>query len=348
MQNSKKSRTAGYIQKKSLFWRAFIVNVALFILAAATLSAGLSNGFAGGKTPVTAVCVLSGLVLFFTVLLFLLVTLPLRRLEKTLTSAVKNTEHSAEMERCIRENAYTQRWLWPLLLKFNHSSNREYTMQILKKQVEIKTLQSQINPHFLYNTLETIRGKALIEGVDEVANMAEALGKLFRYSINKYDDVATLEEELYHLENYLLIQQYRFNDKFNIKKEIPSDEAVLSVLMPKMTIQPIIENAIFHGLETKVGRGTISIRARQTESRVIVTIGDDGVGISEEMLSQINHQLRHPDEAAAESSPQGMGIALANVNKRIKLFCGENYGLTIYSTLGMGTDVELVIPLRYR
>lgn len=223
--------------------------------------------------------------------------------------------------------------------------NKEYSAAILKKQAEINYLESQISPHFLYNTLESIRGKAIVEGVDDIAEMTEALATFFRYSISQKGNIVTLEDELDNVDNYFIIQQYRFNNKFNISKIIyESDIKVLDCLLPKLTIQPIVENAIYHGLETKIGKGNITIRVTVTEERLILNIVDDGKGIPQAKLDVLNKSLTYGEDFECVNSRKN-GIALTNVNERIKLNYGKQYGITVYSSLGFGTDVEIVLPL---
>ena len=132
-------------------------------------------------------------------------------------------------------------------------SEREYAALVYKKQAELDSLQSQINPHFLYNTLESIRGQAVLDKTEKIAKMTEALSAFFRYSIGRKGSIVQLTDELKNTDNYMLIQQFRFGEKVSLQKII-SDEEALQGYLPKMTIQPIIENAIYHGLEMKEER----------------------------------------------------------------------------------------------
>jgi two-component system sensor histidine kinase YesM len=224
--------------------------------------------------------------------------------------------------------------------------DREYESKMLKQQAELNSLQSQINPHFLYNTLESIRGQALKDRVPEIAQMTEALAMLFRYSISQKGNLVTLGAELKSIDNYFTIQQFRFNNKFELVKVFRDDQYLLNdYLIPKLTIQPIVENAIYHGLETKIGKGIITIRIAASSSRLILNIIDDGMGIEQSRLTAINEALsREPDLPPIQSGHQATGLALRNVNKRIKLCFGEEYGLWVASTPGIGTDVEIVLP----
>lgn len=233
-----------------------------------------------------------------------------------------------------------------LITKLKDLINREYNSKILKKQAELNALQSQINPHFLYNTLDSIRGLALSEGVDRIANMTKALSKLFRYSISQKSNLVSFRDELKNVDNYIIIQQYRFNNKFNYIKRIEDiDNDILEYRIPKLSIQPIIENAIYHGLETKIGEGTIMIRAYSTEKRLIISIIDDGIGMAQDKLDALNETLTQgKEELLTDKDDKRSGIALINVNERIRLFFGDKYGVRVYSTLGQGTTIEIVLP----
>lgn len=233
----------------------------------------------------------------------------------------------------------------------NEMIDRDHLINVSKKQAEYLALQNQINPHFLYNTLEGIRGEALLAGLDSVAEMTEALATFFRYTISQVEHLVTLEDELANIENYYYIQQFRFGDKLalHIGYDHEDEEAQLDILrlrLPKLTLQPIVENSIYHGIERKVGKGNLKIRISVSDERLRIRISDDGMGMSEEALKQLNEKLRRLtlDDVQEESGKRG-GIALVNVNNRIKLLFGEEYGLSIYSWEGAGTDVLVTLPL---
>lgn len=228
------------------------------------------------------------------------------------------------------------------------ASQDEYEAQNLRSQAEIFALQSQINPHFLYNTLDTIRSHALLCDAGDIAAMTESLSTLFRYSISRPGEMATLKEELDNVRNYLLIQQYRFPDKVEYLVEGAEDEAILNYQMPILTIQPIVENAIHHGLEMKIGKGLIRLRVFCTENRIILMISDNGLGMSEERLACLRQRLDGVRDGQEEHSGTGRrrkgGIALVNVDRRLKFYYGQQYGLRVRSTLGVGTMVEINLP----
>ena len=230
---------------------------------------------------------------------------------------------------------------------YSKQVQREHTTQIMDKQVQISTLQSQINPHFLYNTMESIRGQALSEGSIEIAQMGEALSAFFRYSIDQKGNFVTLQDEINNIQNYLFIQSYRFHDKFTSQIHIDDDDSsIYDYILPKLTIQPVVENAIYHGLETKSNKGSVNINVTSTKNRLLITISDDGIGMNQETLDRLNNKLQDRVEYVQEKfNSSGTGLALINVNRRIKLVFGKDYGIYVYSTLNKGTDVEIVLPL---
>jgi len=225
----------------------------------------------------------------------------------------------------------------------NHEVNR-----LSNRQAQYLALQNQINPHFLYNTLEAIRGDALSAGMENIATITEAVATFFRYTISNMDNLVTLEEELANAENYFAIQNYRFGDRISMQVDIEKgSEAVRDFKIPKLTLQPIIENAIIHGLEHQVGPGKVSVNICTDGQRLLIEVTDDGVGMSESILEEINRRLTNPDAAKkSEEKVRLGGIALVNVDNRIKLLFGEPFGLRVSSILGLGTRVEITLPIR--
>lgn len=220
-------------------------------------------------------------------------------------------------------------------------------MELNKRQAQYLALQNQINPHFLYNTLESIRGEALIAGLGGVADMTEALAKFFRYTITKVENLVSVEEELDNCETYFLIQKYRFGSRLqlHILYEEESRESIMNCKIPKLTLQPILENSIIHGTELKIGTGNLTIQFEQTDKRLIIRISDDGAGMDEQTLAKLNRQLGRGGRALTDQEEKRGGIALVNVNNRIHLLFGEEYGMHIYSIKGKGTDVEVTLPV---
>lgn len=220
-------------------------------------------------------------------------------------------------------------------------------IKLTSKHAEYRALQNQINPHFLYNTLEAIRSDAICAGADDIANITEALATFFRYTISNVNSMVTIEAELNNAENYFAIQNFRFGDKINLKINLDDENiSILEYEIPKLTLQPIIENAIIHGLEHKVEPGKIEIDITITEDRLIIKITDDGVGMDEMVLNNINERLHEiSGEGHNQNNSKKGGIALINVNNRIKLQFGDKYGLRILSIKNFGTSVEVTLPL---
>ena len=222
--------------------------------------------------------------------------------------------------------------------------------KLFQIRAQINALQSQINPHFLYNTLEVMRGYALTSGVSEVAEMAEALSAMFRYNISNSEDVCTMEDELENTESYFVVQRYRYGDRFDVHYLFDRDDKkIMRCLIPKLSIQPIVENSIHHGLEEKLGRGTITIRIYATQNRLIVRISDDGVGIEPSRLKALTESIEQGLEyIVSNSADEKAHVALININQRIKLYFGEEYGLSVSSVFGEGTVMQLTLPLQYK
>jgi two-component system sensor histidine kinase YesM len=210
-----------------------------------------------------------------------------------------------------------------------------------EQQARLLALQSQINPHFLYNTLDCIRGQAMLDNNREIAEMLEALSDFFRYSISRRDSLVTLQDELNSASNYMLIQRYRFNDRYGFEVCILDEEsAILNCYVPKLILQPIIENAILHGLESR-NRGLIRVRIDFSADLLNITVSDDGEGMTESQLLAVLNRIN----SGSPQDKNNLGIALPNINRRIRMLFGERYGIQIYSTRGKGTDVEFIMPL---
>lgn len=237
--------------------------------------------------------------------------------------------------------------------QYYSASTREYNYLLLQKQAQFDAMQNQINPHFLYNTLDSIRGKALEDGSLETADMLETLANLFRYSISSSTDLATIEEEIKNIDSFLKILRYRFENRFYLRKSIEIDgddveNSLLKYKIPKLTLQPIIENAIYHGLDAVQEGGIIEIKVYKTQSRVIISISDNGAGMDEETLVKLNTNFiasTYDTQTTDEYGKRSKGIALQNVNARIKFCFGQNYGLVAYSTPGIGTEIVVSLPV---
>lgn len=211
------------------------------------------------------------------------------------------------------------------------------------RNTQLDVLMGQINPHFLYNTLESIRGQALYTGDEIVADMAETLSSFFRYCISRKGALVCLKDELQNVRIYLKIMEFRFPGKFTFTNQ-GFDENLLNCEIPKLTLQPIVENAVLHGIVEYTTGGTINLRILDTDQGLKIYVRDNGVGISDEQVKRINHRLLNDLDLQNTLRDSKEGIALYNINRRIKLAYGSEYGVRVYSTYGAGTNVMVSLP----
>lgn len=211
--------------------------------------------------------------------------------------------------------------------------NRIYQQQKEERQRELQVLQSQINPHFLYNTLDTLQWKALEHNALELSEMIVSLSSFFRISLSKGKELITLEKELEHVKNYLIIQQFRYSDILDY--EINCDPSLYSYQLPKIIIQPLVENAIYHGIKPKLAHGTVKINVFEEQDYLNIVVEDDGVGISHEKLINIRKNL--------EEHFAGNNYGLYNVNRRLLLHYEQDSKITINSTENQGTSITMKI-----
>lgn len=199
------------------------------------------------------------------------------------------------------------------------------------KKEKLKTLQSQINPHFLFNTLNSISRMALLEDSPNTLEMVYCLSDLLRYTIDKYEEFPTIESEISNIEKYLFIQSIRYKNRLDFNIDI--DNEILKYRIPAMILQPIVENAIVHGIEPKSTHSTIDITGRIKDNRIQIIIKDSGVGIDDERLNKIK-----------DNNFKDFGMGISNPHQRIKHYFGDNFGLNIDSIKNVETTVEINIP----
>jgi two-component system sensor histidine kinase YesM len=218
-----------------------------------------------------------------------------------------------------------------MIKRINELIHEVYLSKIKEKDAELKALQAQINPHFLYNTLDTVNWLAVKHNVPEISKIVNSLASILRYSINKGNDVTTVENELKHVESYITIQKIRFKDKFEVSFNI--DKRVLHYKTIKLILQPLVENAIIHGIETFEGKGKILINGYLDGEKIVFEVINNGNPID---LDLVNKLL---DSPAGDKDSYG----IQNVNERIKLYYGEEYGL-YYQAIDSNTVARIVIP----
>lgn len=205
---------------------------------------------------------------------------------------------------------------------------------------ELETLQAQINPHFLYNTLDSISWMARLKYMDEVEEMIEALTMFFRISLSRGKELITLEDEIQHIHSYLRIQQVRYRNKLSYTIDIP--QMLHKCLVAKMTLQPLVENAIYHGIKEKRGKGMISITGTDDKDMLILKVKDTGKGMLPEMVAKLNQLLQNGEEM--DNSEKFHSYGVLNVQRRIQIRFGKQYGLYYESTYMEGTTVTIKLP----
>jgi two-component system sensor histidine kinase YesM len=232
-----------------------------------------------------------------------------------------------------------------MLKKIDTLIHERYHSQFIAMSAKMKALEAQINSHFLFNTLATINSIAELEDVDSIAEMSKALGDMFRYSIKLNRDEVTLQEELEHVGNYMRIQSYRYGNKVGL--EIDIRPGMENMTMLKLLMQPIVENAIYHGLEAKKGKGIVRISSGEDQTGSWLEVSDDGAGIEESKLASLREMLARPPafEQLGADSGDSRSIGIYNVHARISLYYGEPYGLEVYSAgEGKGATIRLRLP----
>jgi two-component system sensor histidine kinase YesM len=214
-----------------------------------------------------------------------------------------------------------------------------YKNEIEKRNAQFMALQAQINPHFLYNTLQLIGGMAITHNAREIYSVISALSDMFRYITRKQADLVLIGQEMNHIKNYLFIQNLRFEGK--VETDIYIEEGTEHYYIPMLSLQPIVENAFNHGFEQKMALWKLSIEVQKVFDDIEITITDNGVGIQEERLQEIREQLQYNVNHPLDSKGS---IGIKNVDARIKLYFGNDYGLDISSEFGNGTQVIIRIP----
>ena len=215
---------------------------------------------------------------------------------------------------------------------YHRMMRRGYEQQLLLQEKQMQQLRAQVRPHFLYNTLESIYCLAKQEGNERIAVMTDALGKMFRASLNDKRDIVTVKEDLQITREYLRIQEIRYGDRLRV--EMTVDESVLRNRIPAMTLQPLVENAVHHALEEMLDTCVIRISGGREEEGVVLSVEDNGPGMDEDILNKLE---------SGEIAPEGLGIGMRNINRRVQYAFGERFGLRVHSRPGW-TCVSVLLP----
>jgi len=279
--------------------------------------------------------------ILFTVIGILLAKLIARNISKPLIHIIREMRNIEANDLSVNLDYNGKDELTSLAATFNNMMDRirlliakDSELQRLKHELEMRALQAEINPHFLYNTLEAINWIGRMNKVDEICDITTMLADIMRYSINRSKDIVTVREEFGHTQQYAGIQRIRYGGNLSIFFDIPKE--VYHVRIPKLTLQPLVENAILHGFENKLDVGKIKITGALDQGHVKITIQDNGCG----MIPEKVESLLCPQEPGAHA-----GIGVFNVHQRIRLLFGEPYGLDIRSEPGKGTRITVTIPI---
>ena len=267
--------------------------------------------------------------------------IPIKKLQDVTTTITKNDLQALVTSHNVDEITELGMSFNIMIGKIRQLLDSKIKEQEILKKAELKALQAQINPHFLYNTLDTIVWMAQANKTTEVIDIVQALSNFFRIALSKGKDWITIDQEIEHIRSYLTIQKLRYHDILDYKIEV--DEDILSGTILKLTLQPLVENALYHGIKNKRTGGMITVRAKRAgPDQVMLEISDDGVGFTPYKLRKIQDELA---DDTGEISLSESGFGLENVHKRIQLYYGRQYGLTIQSKYQEGTRVTVTIPL---
>lgn len=301
--------------------------------------------------------------------MLILLILSMAALMLIINQMIRSLYNLAKRMQSVREGDFTARFVYPyqdevgdlagsfnymldeietLMDKQNQSiealrqeRDRVAQMQKQKRKAELRALQAQINPHFLYNTLNAITWQAVANGDEKISQLSHALGRFFRLSLSRGAEVIPVREEIEHVRNYLLIQQIRYGDKLSYELDV--DKTIQDYPVIKLVLQPLVENAIYHGIKLKEGAGHIRVSVQPREGAdgallMAFCVEDDGAGIEPERLRRMN------DELQRVVSRQSEGYGIYNVNERIRLYYGAQCGLCYQSEPGVGTSVSFLVP----
>lgn len=227
--------------------------------------------------------------------------------------------------------------------EINASIKRDYEDRLVILDAQMKSLEARINSHFLFNTLESINSMAELEDNEQIATMSLALGNMFRYTIKTQSELVTIAQELGHVSDYTSIQKIRFNNRFQLLIEMESTLKSQKVL--KLILQPLVENALYHGLKYCTAGDTIMIRGWMENNCILLEVSDNGQGMTAEQLETLTRSLKEEPSFTELGHRNKQSIGLKNIHSRIELYYGRGYGLTIRSSLGQGTSIQIRLPL---
>ena len=309
-------------------------------IAVAVSISGNTSGSSGIRKMILVAAILTTVLLTIIILFsYSQLARPIHELDRFIDDSIGHPERRLNMKRTdeigkvassldhmLDEN---QR----MIEEIKDSKIRLYETELAQQKMEILAYRNQINPHFLYNTLSCMRDMALIKDEDSIAEMAMALSDIFRYAV-KGSNIVTVSDEVSYIEKFARIIEYRFMGKILIKTNVP--EEVLDKPMIRFFIQPLVENAVFHGLEGKMGNGSVDVTIESVDDRLQLTVTDDGCGMDEETLGKLREIIENPKESK--------GIGISNIVQRLRLFYGDDYTMSADSIEDEGTVIRISVP----
>lgn len=297
---------------------------------------------ASGLSQFSSIATLAGITVMFLVLVFVLLMFMIQGMQQRVKMIMKMIRKEGigwlEDRRSIPDGDFRllERSVDHLIHKVNNLMEESYRAKIQEREAQLRTLQAQINPHFLYNALDMINWSAIAHDAEDTSQMIEALAQYFRLSLNQGRDNVSIADELDLARVFLEIQQNRFPSTFTFT--IVAESGLNQFIIPKLTLQPLVENALLHGIrKTKRKQGMIHISARLEKGDLVLTVSDDGVGMSNELAQRL--LIEHTEELRTDGSVHSFG--LYNVNERIRYFAGDQYGVSIDSEIGKGTTITV-------
>ncbi len=231
-----------------------------------------------------------------------------------------------------------------MMKQLNQLIDENFVQALLVKDTQLISLQAQINPHFLFNTLQAIDSIAITNGVMEISKICQKLGSMFRYNINiNLHETSMLKDEIENVSNYIYIMKLRFRNQFDIFYDIPDE--LMNCRILRFILQPIVENSLSHGFKSKEKMGTVEVSAEISNGKIMLTVADDGEGIDTETLNSIRDELEMNEIHIQSKSKASDNIGLLNVHLRLRLTYGKDYGLQVFSQMNVGTEVIMWLPL---
>ena len=307
------------------------------------VAVSVSGNTSGSSTIRTMITVASLLTLFFLAVIIFFsyfhMAKPIHEIDRFIDESIENPDRRLKLRRTDEIGTVADSLNHMLdenqrmIEEIKEGKIRLYETKLTQQKMEILAYRNQINPHFLYNTFSCMRDMALINDQDNIAEMAMALSDIFRYAV-KASNIVTVRDEVSYIEKYARIIEFRFMGKITIETSVES--SVLDKPLIRFFLQPLVENSVFHGLESKMDNGLVDVRIEGKGDKLAITIKDDGCGMDEEALNNLKELINAPHEKG--------GIGLPNIIQRLRLFYGDEYTFEVSSIVGKGTTINIEVP----